>query len=133
MVVDSIEEAVDARRASIAPEHLCLLVRDAAAVAKTVRNAGGIFVGDDAPESLGDYTAGPEPRHADVGRGPLRLAARRARLPEGDERRRRRCGAAARGGAGGRAIARAEGFTAHARSIELRLQDGEASTDGGAK
>ena len=58
VIVDSIEEAV-ALGSEYAPEHMCLLVKDAAAVAKTVQNAGGIFVGDDAPESLGDYTAGP--------------------------------------------------------------------------
>jgi histidinol dehydrogenase len=41
-------------RQQYAPEHMCLLVRDAAAVAKTVRNAGGIFVGD--ARSRCDYT-----------------------------------------------------------------------------
>jgi len=50
IIVSSIEEAVELG-SEYAPEHMCLLVRDAAAVAKTVRNAGGIFVGDDAPES----------------------------------------------------------------------------------
>ncbi|HEY8174044.1 MAG TPA: histidinol dehydrogenase, partial [Dehalococcoidia bacterium] len=58
VIVGSVEEAVELA-SEYAPEHLCLLVRDAAEIAKTVRNAGGIFVGDDAPESLGDYTAGP--------------------------------------------------------------------------
>ena len=50
IVVSSVAEAVELG-SEYAPEHMCLLVRDAAAVAKTVRNAGGIFVGDDAPES----------------------------------------------------------------------------------
>ena len=114
-----------------APEHMCLLVRDAAAVAKTVRNAGGIFVGDDAPESLGDYTAGPS--HVMPTGGAARYASplgvhdflKVTSVVAVDAARLREAGpAAAR-------IARAEGFTAHARSIELRLRGGEA--DGGPK
>jgi len=39
-------------------EHLEVQTRDAAAVARRVRNAGCIFVGPHAPVSLGDYAAG---------------------------------------------------------------------------
>ena len=39
-------------------EHLEIHTRDAAAVARRVRNAGCIFVGPHAPVSLGDYAAG---------------------------------------------------------------------------
>ncbi len=130
VIVASIEEAVELG-SEYAPEHMCLLVRDAAAVAKTVRNAGGIFVGDDAPESLGDYTAGPS--HVMPTAGAARYASplgvhdflKVTSVVAVDAARLREAGpAAAR-------IARAEGFTAHARSIELRLQGGEA--DGGPK
>ncbi|MGH3763643.1 MAG: histidinol dehydrogenase [Pseudonocardiaceae bacterium] len=41
-----------------AAEHLEVQTRDAAAVARRVRNAGAIFVGPYAPVSLGDYCAG---------------------------------------------------------------------------
>jgi histidinol dehydrogenase len=41
-----------------AAEHLEIQTRDAAAVARQVRNAGAIFVGPYAPVSLGDYCAG---------------------------------------------------------------------------
>lgn len=41
-----------------APEHLEVLTREPAAVARRVRNAGAIFVGPYAPVSLGDYLAG---------------------------------------------------------------------------
>ena len=41
-----------------AAEHLEVQTRDAAAVARRVRNAGAIFVGPYAPVSLGDYLAG---------------------------------------------------------------------------
>ena len=41
-----------------AAEHLEIHTRDAAAVARRVKNAGAIFVGDWSPVSLGDYAAG---------------------------------------------------------------------------
>jgi histidinol dehydrogenase len=43
---------------AFAPEHLELLVRDAAAVAGRVRRAGAVFVGPWTPVALGDYAAG---------------------------------------------------------------------------
>ena len=42
-----------------APEHLCLLVRAPWSWVGQVRNAGGIFLGEDSYEVLGDYVAGP--------------------------------------------------------------------------
>jgi len=58
LVVGDMNEAC--RVASdIAPEHCELLCRGAAKWAKSVRNAGAIFIGPFAPESLGDYAAGP--------------------------------------------------------------------------
>jgi histidinol dehydrogenase len=41
-----------------AAEHLEIHTRDSANVAQRVRNAGAIFIGDQAPVSLGDYLAG---------------------------------------------------------------------------
>ncbi|MEX2246172.1 MAG: histidinol dehydrogenase [Dehalococcoidia bacterium] len=130
VVVGSIGEAVELA-SEYAPEHLCLLVRDAAEVAKTVRNAGGIFVGEDAPESLGDYTAGPS--HVMPTSGTARFSSplgvhdflKVTSVVAVDMAQLREAGPSAA------AIARAEGFTGHARSIELRLQGGEA--EGGAK
>jgi histidinol dehydrogenase len=129
VVVDSVDEAVELA-SEYAPEHLCLLVRDAASVAKTVRNAGGIFVGDDAPESLGDYTAGPS--HVMPTSGAARYASplgvhdflKMTSVVAVDATALRDAGPPAA------AIARAEGFTAHARSIELRLNGGEGEVAG---
>lgn len=42
-----------------APEHLCLLVEDPWAYVGRIRNAGGIFLGEQSFEVLGDYNAGP--------------------------------------------------------------------------
>lgn len=58
ILVNSVDEAVAISNAW-APEHLCLLVRDPWGVLPQVRNAGGVFIGEDSPEALGDYTAGP--------------------------------------------------------------------------
>jgi histidinol dehydrogenase len=119
-----VAEAVDLA-SEYAPEHLCLLVRDASEVAKMVRNAGGVFVGDDAPESLGDYAAGPS--HVMPTMGAARYASPlgvhdflkvTSLVAVGADALRDSGPAAAR-------IARAEGFTAHARSIELRLDGDE--------
>lgn len=57
-VVNSVDEAL---RVSdrVGPEHLEVMTRDAEAVAKRVRSAGGVFVGARAAEVLGDYGAGP--------------------------------------------------------------------------
>ncbi|MDP3766656.1 MAG: histidinol dehydrogenase, partial [Dehalococcoidia bacterium] len=120
VVVDSLDEAIDLANA-FAPEHLCLLVRDAGQWAGQVRNAGGVFVGEMSPETLGDYTAGPS--HVMPTMGSARFASplgvqdflKATSVIALDEATMRALGdAAAR-------IARAEGLTAHARSIELRL------------
>ena len=88
---------------------------------REVRNAGGVFVGDASPEALGDYTAGPS--HVMPTGGTARFASplgvqdflKATSVVAVDEAMLRALGpAAAR-------IARAEGLTAHARSIELRL------------
>ena len=42
-----------------APEHLCLMVQDPWSHLAKVRNAGGVFLGQDSFEVLGDYVAGP--------------------------------------------------------------------------
>ena len=126
VVVERIEEAL-ALGDEFAPEHLCLLIKDAPEWAKRVRNAGGVFVGEMSPESLGDYTAGPS--HAMPTMGTARFASPlgvqdflkgTSIVAVGEDTLREIGPAAAR-------IARAEGFTAHARSIELRLG---ASDDG---
>ena len=57
-VLDSLDECLEIANA-YAPEHLCLLTQDAWALVPRVRNAGGIFVGEQSSEALGDYMLGP--------------------------------------------------------------------------
>jgi histidinol dehydrogenase len=128
VVVASVAEAA-ALASEFAPEHMCLLVQDAASLAASIRNAGGIFVGNESPESFGDYAAGPS--HAMPTGGSARFSSplgvydflKVTSVVAVDRARLRESGPAAA------AIARAEGFIGHARAIELRM-DG---TGGAAK
>jgi phosphoribosyl-ATP pyrophosphohydrolase/phosphoribosyl-AMP cyclohydrolase/histidinol dehydrogenase len=58
IVVASVDDGVAACDA-IAPEHLQLDLREAAAVAPRLAHYGALFVGTGAAEVLGDYGAGP--------------------------------------------------------------------------
>ncbi len=42
-----------------APEHLEIVAEGAERIASSVRHAGAVFLGDDTPEPVGDYIAGP--------------------------------------------------------------------------
>ncbi len=120
VVVEDVATAVDLAN-RYAPEHLCLLLRDPWAAIPLVRHAGGIFVGEDSPEALGDYTTGPShvmptggtarfssPVHVNDFLKVISLvAANRA--------------AVERLGPATIALARAEGLTAHAVAIQRRL------------
>ena len=121
VVAANLNESVDLAN-EFAPEHLCLLVQRPEELAVRIRNAGGIFFGEQSPEVLGDYVAGPS--HVMPTGGSARFASPLSTsdflhttsliaLGEGDIER---LGPAAA------ALARAEGLTAHARSIELRLE-----------
>jgi histidinol dehydrogenase len=106
----------------LAPEHLQLMLRDAAAVFDRIRHAGAIFLGAFCPEAVGDYVAGPN--H-------VLPTGRTARFASGlsvfDFLKRTTWVAAdaaslAKVGPAAIALAEAEGLDAHARSIALRLQ-----------
>jgi histidinol dehydrogenase len=116
----NLEEALELAN-QYAPEHLCLLVKEPWSLLGAVRHAGGVFVGEDSMEALGDYLAGPS--HVMPTMGTARFSSpvnvrdfqkiisvvgiNRATL-------RRIAPDAAR-------LARAEGLEAHARAIESRL------------
>ena len=58
IVVPSMREAIEVANRR-APEHLEILAEGAERIAADVRHAGAIFLGDDTPEPVGDYLAGP--------------------------------------------------------------------------
>ncbi|WP_298842224.1 histidinol dehydrogenase [Clostridium sp.] len=58
LIAQNIEEAIELAN-DIAPEHLEVMVRDPFNYLCDIKNAGSIFLGEYAPEPLGDYMAGP--------------------------------------------------------------------------
>jgi len=57
ILVEDIDEAISVAN-NIAPEHLELLIKDPFGKLGEIKNAGSIFLGEYAPEPLGDYMAG---------------------------------------------------------------------------
>jgi histidinol dehydrogenase len=58
VLVPSMREGVEVANRR-APEHLEIVAEGAERVAGAIRHAGAIFLGDDTPEPVGDYLAGP--------------------------------------------------------------------------
>jgi histidinol dehydrogenase len=121
IVARDMEEAIEIvnRRA---PEHLELLVRDPEQTLEKIRNAGVVFLGEQTPNAVGDYLAGPNHVLPTGGRArfssPLtaedfrkvtnviRYTDKELQL-DGDDIV---------------TIAELEGFTAHANAIKIRLE-----------
>ena len=119
-VVDTLEEAVSLANA-YAPEHLCLLVANPWDLVPLVKNAGGIFLGEQSAEALGDYTAGPS--HVMPTGGTARFSSplnvrdfqKVISLIGANER------AISEIGRTTAAFARAEGLSGHAIAVERRI------------
>ena len=128
VVVDTLDDAIDLAN-HYAPEHLCLMVEQPWKSLDRVRNAGGVFLGDFSPEVMGDYVAGPS--HVMPTGGTARFNSylgateflRRMPVVDLDPQTALRLAKTAA------TIARAEGFDAHARAVEIRaeLQDRPAN------
>jgi histidinol dehydrogenase len=58
VLVPSMREGIEVANRR-APEHLQIVTEGAERVAAGIRHAGAIFLGDDTPEPVGDYLAGP--------------------------------------------------------------------------
>ena len=128
VLVDSLDEAIELAN-SIAPEHLCLMVRDPWEWASKVTHAGGVFLGEFSPEVMGDYVAGPS--HVMPTGGTARFSSALSvhhfiktmpvvGLKPSDYPELARAAAV---------IARAEGMTGHARAVEIRM---DAAQENGA-
>jgi histidinol dehydrogenase len=125
LLVSDLGEALELAN-EYAPEHLCLLVDDPWALVGRVRCAGGIFVGEGSSEALGDYVVGPS--HIMPTLGTARFASP---LHVGDFLKVTSIFAVAdaavqRLAPAAQAIATAEGLTAHAAAVALRVQEKEA-------
>jgi histidinol dehydrogenase len=121
LVLDSLAECVEIANA-FAPEHLCLLTREAWSLVPQVRNAGGIFVGEQSSEALGDYVLGPS--HVMPTGGTARFASP---LNVNDFVKLTSvfyasAGEAARLSAAGQLLANGEELTAHAHALRVRAE-----------
>ncbi|MBA7588375.1 Histidinol dehydrogenase [subsurface metagenome] len=120
-VVANVDEAIELANL-YAPEHLCLMVDEAASYVDKVSNAGCIFVGEKSSVVLGDYIAGPS--HVLPTGGTARFSSplnitdfiKISSLVNIDDVTLKKLGRAAA------TIAKAEGFDAHARAVEKRLK-----------
>lgn len=120
-VCDNMAECV-ALANDIAPEHLELCVQNAQALLPEIKNAGAVFVGNWSPEPLGDYMAGPDHVLPTSGTArffsPLSVTSFLKTMSvieygrEDLEKVHRQV----------IALARSEGLTAHANSIQVRFQ-----------
>ena len=124
LVVKSLEQAVELVNL-YAPEHLCLALKDPWPFVDMIENAGAIFVGQASAQSLGDYVAGPS--HVLPTGGTARFSSplgvehflkTTSLIALDDEMVQGLVPPAA-------ALARAEGLTAHARALEMRLKKRE--------
>lgn len=120
VVCSGAEQALEVVN-EIAPEHLELMVADPEAFVPQVRNAGAVFCGQWAPASLGDYAAGPN--HVLPTNGTARFASalgvrdflKSTHIVRTDSAGLQRLAPHVI------ALASAEGLTAHAESVRLRL------------
>ncbi len=58
IVTSTMEEAIDLMN-EIAPEHLEVVTADPMSLLESIKHAGAIFLGENTPEPIGDYIAGP--------------------------------------------------------------------------
>ena len=121
IVTDDLYEAAELSD-ELAPEHLELAVKEPFELLKSIRNAGSIFLGYNTPEPVGDYYAGPN--HTLPTSGTARFSS-----PLGvedfikttqyiyytDQKLKESAADII-------AFAESEGLTAHAQSVEVRLE-----------
>ena len=120
VIAGSMRDAIEVANRR-APEHLQIVADGAERIASAVRNAGAIFLGDDTPEPVGDYIAGPS--HVLPTAGTARYASplgvydfvkRTSIIRYAPERLARDADAII-------ALAEAEGLFGHAEAVRMRV------------
>ena len=122
VIVDSLNQAVELSN-TLAPEHLALYD---SSLLPSIRHAGSVFLNGTSPEAAGDYASGPN--HVLPTSGAARL---RGGLSAADFVKVISVQELSPAGLRSLApaittLARAEGLEAHARSIEVRTEEGYA-------
>lgn len=122
VLVRSIKEGIDLIN-ELAPEHLEICTNGSEQIVSQIRHAGSIFIGPYTPQTLGDYVAGPShvlPTHGSARYfSVLSVFDFIKSIPVikcGDKTLKKLGPIAA-------TIARMEGMTAHAYSVDVRMKD----------
>jgi len=122
IVTSSMDEAIDLMN-EIAPEHLEVLTKDPMGLLDSIKHAGAIFLGENTPEPIGDYVAGPNHTLPTGGTAKfysplsvenfLKKSSIISMSKQGMEEIGQQCAL----------IANTEGLTAHEESVRIRLRD----------
>jgi len=122
IVTSSMEEAIDLMN-EIAPEHLEVITKDPMALLDDIKHAGAIFLGENTPEPIGDYVAGPNHTLPTGGTAKfysplsvenfLKKSSIISMSKQGMKEIGKQCAL----------IANTEGLTAHEESVRIRLRD----------
>jgi histidinol dehydrogenase len=119
VVVDSLAQAMEFSNA-LAPEHLSL---HDASLLKEVKHAGSVFMGANSPEAAGDYASGPNHVLPTSGAARLRGGLSAADFVKVISVQELSPAGLSELAPAITALARAEGLEAHARSVEVRVND----------
>jgi histidinol dehydrogenase len=122
IIAKDINEAVTLMN-EIAPEHLEVVTKEPFELLDSIKHAGAIFLGENTPEPIGDYIAGPNHTLPTGGTAKfysplsvehfLKKSSIIAMSKEGIKEIGKECAI----------IANLEGLTAHQKSVEIRLEE----------
>jgi histidinol dehydrogenase len=122
IVTQDMDEAIELMN-EIAPEHLEVITNDPMSLLDKIKHAGAIFLGENTPEPIGDYVAGPNHTLPTGGTAkfysPLSVEhflKKSSIISMSKEGMQKIGGACAM-------IANTEGLTAHEESVRIRLRD----------
>ena len=122
IVTKDMDEAIDLMN-DIAPEHLEVVTKDPMSLLDSIKHAGAIFLGENTPEPIGDYVAGPNHTLPTGGTAKfysplsvenfLKKSSIISMSKQGMKEIGEQCAL----------IANTEGLTAHEESVRIRLRD----------
>jgi histidinol dehydrogenase len=122
IVTQDMNEAIDLMN-EIAPEHLEVITKDPMSLLDSIKHAGAIFLGENTPEPIGDYVAGPNHTLPTGGTAkfysPLSVEnfLKKSSIISMSKEGMQEIGGACA------LIANTEGLTAHEESVRIRLRD----------
>ncbi len=122
IVTQDMNEAIELMN-EIAPEHLEVITQDPMSLLDSIKHAGAIFLGENTPEPIGDYVAGPNHTLPTGGTAkfysPLSVEhfLKKSSIISMSKEGMQEIGSACA------MIANTEGLTAHEESVRIRLRD----------